>query len=298
MEWKFLPEDKSGPARKSRDYRLFNERVIKSAQLLEKSLSEYIVREDEDLNTNKLLKETREIIALSDDPVHTFRMLRRVRRYDDLTYIHSLNVAILCHEFANWMHMPEEEQDILTLAGLLHDVGKKGIPGKIIKKAGLLTDEEYELIKQHPQKGYDFLKKHPLDERIMNAALMHHERCDGSGYPQGLKADEIDDFAKIVAIADYYDALTSARVYREPHCPFEVFRMLQQERDKFDSTYLAVFMEGVASFYIGCEVVLSNQKRARMVDTNPTDQSNPIVKMDGLIVNLAMAPDVDVKEIC
>ena len=285
MEWKFLPEDKSGPARKSRDYRLFNERVIKSAQLLEKSLSEYIVREDEDLNTNKLLKETREIIALSDDPVHTFRMLRRVRRYDDLTYIHSLNVAILCHEFANWMHMPEEEQDILTLAGLLHDVGKMGIPGKIIKKAGLLTDEEYELIKQHPQKGYDFLKKHPLDERIMNAALMHHERCDGSGYPQGLKADEIDDFAKIVAIADYYDALTSARVYREPHCPFEVFRMLQQERDKFDSTYLAVFMEGVASFYIGCEVVLSNQKRARMVDTNPTDQSNPIVKMDGLIVN-------------
>lgn len=298
MEWKFLPEDKSGPARKSRDYRLFNERVIKSAQLLEKSLSEYIVRKDEDLNTNKLLKETREIIALSDDPVHTFRMLRRVRRYDDLTYIHSLNVAILCHEFANWMHMPEEEQDILTLAGLLHDVGKMGIPGKIIKKAGLLTDEEYELIKQHPQKGYDFLKKHPLDERIMNAALMHHERCDGSGYPQGLKADEIDDFAKIVAIADYYDALTSARVYREPHCPFEVFRMLQQERDKFDSTYLAVFMEGVASFYIGCEVVLSNQKRARMVDTNPTDQSNPIVKMDGLIVNLAMAPDVDVKEIC
>ncbi len=298
MEWKFLPEDKSGPARKSRDYRLFNERVIKSAQLLEKSLSEYIVREDEDLNTNKLLKETREIIALSDDPVHTFRMLRRVRRYDDLTYIHSLNVAILCHEFANWMHMPEEEQDILTLAGLLHDVGKMGIPGKIIKKAGLLTDEEYELIKQHPQKGYDFLKKHPLDERIMNAALMHHERCDGSGYPQGLKADEIDDFAKIVAIADYYDALTSARVYREPHCPFEVFRMLQQERDKFDSTYLAVFMEGVASFYIGCEVVLSNQKRARMVDTNPTDQSNPIVKMDGLIVNLAMVPDVDVKEIC
>ncbi len=298
MEWKFLPEDKSGPARKSRDYRLFNERVIKSAQLLEKSLSEYIVREDEDLNTNKLLKETREIIALSDDPVHTFRMLRRVRRYDDLTYIHSLNVAILCHEFANWIHMPEEEQDILTLAGLLHDVGKMGIPGKIIKKAGLLTDEEYELIKQHPQKGYDFLKKHPLDERIMNVALMHHERCDGSGYPQGLKADEIDDFAKIVAIADYYDALTSARVYREPHCPFEVFRMLQQERDKFDSTYLAVFMEGVASFYIGCEVVLSNQKRARMVDTNPTDQSNPIVKMDGLIVNLAMAPDVDVKEIC
>ena len=265
MEWKFLAENKAGPARKSKDYRLFSERVIQSAQLLEKSLSEYIVREDEDLNTNKLLKETREIIALSDDPTHTFRILRRVRRYDDLTYIHSLNVAILCHEFAKWMHMTEEEQDILTLAGLLHDVGKMGVPGKIIKKAGSLPEEEYSVIRQHPQKGYDFLKKHPLDERIMNAALMHHERCDGSGYPNGLKADEIDDFAKIVGIADCYDALTSA---------------------------------GVATFYIGCEVVLSDNKRALIVDTNPMDQSNPIVKINGLIVNLAMVQELDVKEIC
>ncbi len=298
MEWKFLMADKSGPARKTRDYRLFSERVIKSAQMLEKSLSEYIIKEDEDLNTNKLLRETREIIALSEDPVHTFRMLRRVRRYDDLTYIHSLNVAILCHEFANWMRMSEEEQDELTLAGLLHDVGKMGVPGKIIKKAGSLTDEEFAIIRQHPQKGYDLLKHHPLDERIKKVALMHHERCDGSGYPNGLKEDEIDDFAKIVAIADYYDALTSARVYREPRCPFEVFRMFQKEEQKFDSTYLQIFMEGVASFYIGCQVVLSDNRTARIVDTNPTDQSNPIVKIDGLIVNLAMAPELDVKEIC
>ena len=298
MEWKFLAENKAGPVRKSKDYRLFSERVIQSAQLLEKSLSEYIVREDEDLNTNKLLKETREIIALSDDPTHTFRILRRVRRYDDLTYIHSLNVAILCHEFAKWMHMTDEEQDILTLAGLLHDVGKMGVPGKIIKKAGSLTEAEYSVIRQHPQKGYDFLKKHPLDERIMNAALMHHERCDGSGYPNGLKADEIDDFAKIVGIADCYDALTSARVYREPHCPFEVFRMLQEEHEKFDPNYMAIFMEGVATFYIGCEVVLSDNKRALIVDTNPMDQSNPIVKINGLIVNLAMVQELDVKEIC
>lgn len=298
MEWKFLMADKSGPARKTRDYRLFSERVIKSAQMLEKSLSEYIIKEDEDLNTNKLLRETREIIALSEDPVHTFRMLRRVRRYDDLTYIHSLNVAILCHEFANWMRMSEEEQDELTLAGLLHDVGKMGVPGKIIKKAGSLTDEEFAIIRQHPQKGYDLLKHHPLDERIKKVALMHHERCDGSGYPNGLKEDEIDDFAKIVAIADYYDALTSARVYREPRCPFEVFRMFQKEEQKFDSTYLQIFMEGVASFYIGCQVVLSDNRTARIVDTNPTDQSNPIVKIDGLIVNLAMVPELDVKEIC
>ena len=132
----------------------------------------------------------------------------------------------------------------------------------------------------------------------MNAALMHHERCDGSGYPNGLKADEIDDFAKIVGIADCYDALTSARVYREPHCPFEVFRMLQEEHEKCEPNYMAIFMEGVATFYIGCEVVLSDNKRALIVDTNPMDQSNPIVKINGLIVNLAMVQELDVKEIC
>ena len=281
MEWKFLPEDKSGPARKSRDYRLFNERVIKSAQLLEKSLSEYIVREDEDLNTNKLLKETREIIALSDDPVHTFRMLRRVRRYDDLTYIHSLNVAILCHEFANWMHMPEEEQDILTLAGLLHDVGKMGIPGKIIKKAGLLTDEEYELIKQHPQKGYDFLKKHPLDERIMNAALMHHERCDGSGYPTGLTEDYIDNFAMIVAIADVYDAMTAARSYRSPLCPFEGISKFEEDGfQKYHTKYILVFLKQIASTYQSNRVILSDGRGCTIVMLNQNALSRPIVQFD------------------
>lgn len=296
MDWK--PEEKLIPARKSRDYRHFNKNVLKSANLLEKSLSEYITRDEEDLNSSKLLNQAREIIALSDDPLHTFRMLRRVRRHDDLTFIHSLNVAILCHEFADWMDMPQEEKDILTLAGLLHDVGKMEVPGKIIKKPGTLTEQEFSVIRQHPQEGYDILKKHSLDERIKNAALMHHERCDGSGYPSGLKADEIDEFAKIVGIADYYDALTSARVYRGPMCPFDVIRMLQEEEDKFDSGYLAVFMEGVAAFYIGCNILLSDGRIARMVDTNPLNQSKPIVKVDGLIINLAMLDEISVEEIC
>ena len=99
-----------------------------------------------------------------------------------------------------------------------------------------------------------------LDERIKKVALMHHERCDGSGYPDGLRGDQIDEFAKIVAIADVYDALTSARVYRGALCPFEVINMVvEQDGDKrFDPKYLHPFLEGGVKSFIGCEVVLSD----------------------------------------
>lgn len=138
-----------------------------------------------------------------------------------------------------------------------------------------------------------------MDERILNAALMHHERCDGSGYPNGLKADEIDDFAKIVGIADCYDALTSARVYREPHCPFEVFRMLRGRSMRSLIRIIWQYSWRVLQRFILAARWFSRIiSCALIVDTNPMDQSNPIVKINGLIVNLAMVQELDVKEIC
>ena len=128
------------------------------------------------------------------------------------------------------------------------------IPEEIIKKPGILTEEEYTEIKNHPRRGYNLLKPMKLDERIKKVALMHHERCDGSGYPDGLWGDQIDEFAKIVAIADVYDALTSAMVYRGALCPFEVINMVvEQDGDKrFDPKYLHPFLEGVVKSFIGC----------------------------------------------
>ena len=106
-------------------------------------------------------------------------------------------------------------------------------------KKGKLTDAEYEVIKAHAQLGYDILKDQPLDERIKNAALMHHERYDGTGYPNHLVGKEIDDMAAIVAIADVYDAMTAARVYRGPVCPFRVIELYESEGfQKYDVEYL------------------------------------------------------------
>jgi len=231
-----LPDDMQVIAdllRKSISYNKFNENVIQSAKTLEDSLSMFITNADGDLSSNELLNQTKEIIVMSENPIRTFHMMHKIRKYDDATFIHSLNVAILCNMFGHWINMPQDDLDVLTLAGLLHDVGKMKIPEEIIKKPGILTEEEYTEIKNHPRRGYNLLKPMKLDERIKKVALMHHERCDGSGYPDGLWGDQIDEFAKIVAIADVYDALTSARVYRGALCPFEVINMVvEQDGDK------------------------------------------------------------------
>lgn len=286
------------PARITREYRHFNANVLESAKVLEHSLSEFITRSGENLTTNILLNQTKEIIVMSHKPMDTFRMLRRVRKYDDTTFIHSLNVAILCNAFGAWIGMPQEEVDILTLAGLLHDVGKMKIPEQIIKKPSSLTEEEFSVIKQHPQRGYQILKGMPLDERIKRAALMHHERCDGGGYPNGLSGDEIDEFAKIVSIADVYDALTSARIYRGPLCPFEGFQIMKENGyERFDSKYLFSFLEGISESYVGSSVILSDNRKAFIRESNQQDWSMPIVDIGGEIVNLMEEKDIFVKEI-
>lgn len=286
------------PARISRDYRHFNDNVLKSAKLLKDSLSQFITMSGENLSTNILLNQTKEIIVMSHRPMDTFRMLRHVRKYDDMTFIHSLNVAILCNSFGQWLHMPQQEIDTLTLAGLLHDVGKMKIPEDIIKKPGSLTEEEFTVIKQHPQRGYQILSEMILDERVKKAALMHHERCDGKGYPDGLHAEDIDEFAKMVSIADVYDALTSARVYRGSLCPFESFQIIEEGGyERFDSKYLVTFLKGISESYVGSEVILSDNRKAVIKESNPQNWSMPIVEIEGQAVNLADEKDVFIKEI-
>ena len=125
-----------------------------------------------------------------------------MREYDDETYVHSMNVALICNIFARWLRMSEEEIAKATTSGLLHDIGKIKIPDSILKKPDKLTKQEFNIIKRHPQEGYRLLLDSKLDEDVLNAVLMHHERCDGSGYPFGLMANQIGTYAKMVAIAD------------------------------------------------------------------------------------------------
>ena len=137
-----------------------------------------------------------------------------------------------------------------------------------------------------------------MDVHIRNAALMHHERNDGTGYPLGLRGEQIDRFARIVAIADVYDAMTATRVYREALCPFRVIEMFEEEGfQKYEVEYLLVFLENVVNTYIQNQCLLSDGTIATIVFVNRSKLSRPVVECEGRYINLADQPGLKIEKL-
>lgn len=244
------------------------------------------------VNKEELLSKTISLVSPKQTTLDVFDMLHNMRQVNDSTYAHSLNVAIISRIIGKWLHFSNEELDTLPLAGLLHDIGKTKIPDEVLNKDGKLTDEEFQMIRNHPKYGYDILKSQPLNSHIKKAALMHHERCDGSGYPMGLTMEEIDDYALIIAIADVYDAMTAARSYRAPLCPFEVIAEFEKDGlQKYKPKYILTFLENIANAYQNNRVMLSDGTSARIVLLNHRRLSKPLVQLDdGACIDLEKSP--------
>lgn len=244
------------------------------------------------VNKEELLSKTISLVSPKQTTLDVFDMLHNMRQVNDSTYAHSLNVAIISRIIGKWLHFSNEELDTLTLAGLLHDIGKTKIPDEVLNKDGKLTDEEFQMIRNHPKYGYDILKSQALNSHIKKAALMHHERCDGSGYPMGLTMEEIDDYALIIAIADVYDAMTAARSYRAPLCPFEVIAEFEKDGlQKYKPKYILTFLENIANAYQNNRVMLSDGTSARIVLLNHRRLSKPLVQLDdGACIDLEKSP--------
>lgn len=229
--------------------------------------------------------------------MRTFDMLHCMREYDDLIYVHSLNVALMCYSFGTWLNYSQDDVRKITLAGLLHDIGKLKIPPDIISKPSKLNTVEYTIVKQHPKLGYELIKDIELDEHIKLAILMHHERCDGSGYPHGLVNSQINNIAKIISITDVYDAMTSNRVYRDPICPFDVLERIEHDGfDKYDPTYLIPFLQQAAQSYIGTSVILNNSLIGEVIMINNSNLTKPIVKVDEKFYDLSKMSYLKIKE--
>ncbi len=281
--------------KETKEFKMFERRHKETLACVQDEFSN-IIDSKSPVDTEVLFLQVANLFPSDMSNISLFDMLHHMREYDDSTYVHCISVALICNAFGRWLHLSPDELKVLTLCGLLHDIGKLKIPNEIIKKPGKLSDEEYEIVKKHPYFGYKILSKQKnLDPRIAQAALLHHERCDGYGYPMGFHRSSIADYALIVAIADVYDAMTSARVYREPLCPFTVIKYLEIESmQRFDPLYFMTFNEQILTSYINTEVKLSNGKIAKVVYINRNDLSHPIVKIGKECIDLSVKKDIEI----
>lgn len=204
-----------------------------------------------------------------------------IKSFDNYLYEHSVNVAVLSLLLGMDLNLKEDALGNLVLAALLMDIGNDFINTDVLHKEGELTPEEFEIIKEHPLKSNEYLdRKTDISMTIRHIIMQHHERIDGSGYPNGVKGDEIHDLAKILAITDSYDALTSDRPWRDAHSPDEALELIMGSAGRlYDFKYVNLFAKRVVAYPIGTYVLLSNGDQAMITDINPDVPLRPIVKI-------------------
>lgn len=282
----------------SPDYLAFKEEFKDNLDKLEFSLNA-LVEKNKDFDPHNLLSDTMGLIENRESrSTGIMDMILNMHDFDDCTYTHSLNVALICNILAGWLRFSPAEKELATACGLFHDVGKLQIPAEIMKKPGKLTPAEYQIIKTHPLESYKLLSRYELPDEVKNAALMHHERCDGSGYPYGFTFDKINRFARLVAVADVYEAMTSSRTYRDALCPFNVITYFENDGlQKYDPEFLLPFLENIVNTFLNQEVRLTNGLEGRIIYVNPVSLSKPTVKVGDRFLDLKEIGNVEIEKI-
>lgn len=280
--------------RQTQEFKQFEQAFHETTETFHTRLND-VARRNVDIDLDEMFRSAEEIMSGQTNTYALMDILSNIRYFDDATYAHSLNVALLANILGRWLHYDEDQLKLLTVAGLLHDIGKVLIPVEIIQKPGRLTKEEFDIIKQHPYKGYRLLQEKNVDERIAQVALMHHEKCDGSGYPIGLHGDKINELAKLITIVDIYEAMTANRCYHEGICPFDVIRMYEDDGyQRYDPKYLIPFLQGISDTYLHNTVLLNDGTRGEVILTNKAKVSRPGLLVDGQYLDLTMHPELHI----
>ena len=279
------------------EFKKYKEDFEQTVQVMSQTMND-VVTKNAPLEADKLVDEAMSILHPPGGDVNVFDMVHNMRQYDDITFAHSLNVGLICNVFAGWLGLSEPEIRLATECGIFHDIGKMTIPEEIIKKPGKLTDGEFAIIKTHPVEGYKILMKYDVDDHVRQAALMHHEKCDGSGYPLGLKSDAIDYYAKMVCIADVYEAMTANRKYRDGLCPFTVIEAFEDEGlQKYDTAMIMTFLKKIVDTYMMNRVGLSNGLEGDIIFINKQRLSRPLVKCGDKYIDLMVEKDLRIERL-
>lgn len=212
---------------------------------------------------------------------HILYQTADIRSHDDCTFTHSINVCVLSTMVGHAFGYRPEQLRSLALGALLHDIGKTPIPLSVLNKPGPLTPDEMTLVKTHARLGFEILRTTPDFTFIpLQIALQHHERFDGSGYPQGLQGEEIYEYARIVAIADVYDALTSDRPYKKAYTPDIAHRiMTKKSPGHFDPLFLKLFFDHVALYPVGTIVKLTFGYYAVVTEVHSNATNRPMLRL-------------------
>lgn len=263
--------------------RSFAEESEAAARLVTRSTAEMkrlfaSVHAGEGLELDAFATLAREVVASVTRNPFALVAITRLKKRDEYTYVHSLAVSALMASFARTLGASEAEVFELGLAGLLHDVGKMIVPERILKKPESLTGEEFAIVRTHPEQGYLLLSQNPaIQPLILDVCRHHHERLDGSGYPFRLKAEQISRAARIAAICDVYDALTSDRPYKRAWTPQEAIARMADWSGHFDRTLLFAFMKAIGVYPPGLLVRLRSN-RLGVILPNGRRASRPRVR--------------------
>lgn len=240
---------------------------------------------------NKLIPKAETEVAVKDvskqikntEVASLLQCINAMRSVDEYLYTHSINVSILNGLMAKWLHLDQINTSQIIEVGLLHDIGKINMPDEILNKPGKLTEEEFEIIKEHPVFSEKILIDSGVEEKsILQGVRNHHEKVNGTGYPDGLHMKDISLFARVTAISDIYDAMVAERAYKHAVSPFVVLAEFTKEKfSDLDIELVDLLLKNMPLELTGKKVLLTNGKIGEVIYVNPSDYEHPMVCVDG-----------------